>query len=455
MGTVRVPAAAYYGAQTQRASENFRISGLRFQRDFIRALGIVKLASAKANMKLKLLDQRRGVAIVKAAEEVVRGDLESQFILDIFQTGSGTSTNMNVNEVIANRAAELLGGKRGDRHLVHPNDHVNMCQSTNDVFPTAIHIAALEGIRGKLIPALDRLALALEEKAKEFKDVIKAARTHMQDAVPISLGQEFDAYATMVRNGIDRLVRASGPLEELALGGTAVGTGLEAHPRFAEETIKEINRLTKQRFRRAKDAIEALQSRDGCVEASGAIRVLAISIYKISNDLILLSSGPRTGLGEIHLPPIQPGSSIMPGKVNPVIPEAVRMAMVKLVANDLAIEIAGASGQLDLNTMMPLIAYDLLQSIDILTGAANALSSKCVNGIIADEKKCLEYAEKSLALVTAVAHRIGYDRAAELYKRAEVEGKSIREVLIEANMLPKEEVDHLLDLRSLTKGGRV
>ncbi len=454
LGPVKVPARAYYGAHTQRAHENFQISGLKFPRGFTRAFGIVKLAAAKANMKLKLLDKKRGEAIVMAAEEVIRGDFDDQFILDVCQTGSGTSTNMNFNEVLANRAAEIMGGKKGDKHLVHANDHVNLCQSTNDVFPTAIHVAALEGIRGRLLPALEALAVALEEKAKEFRDVVKAGRTHLQDAVPMTLGQEFGGYAAMVRNGIERIVRASPSLEELALGGTAVGTGLNAHPKFAEEAIKEIGRFTKLNFRRARDPFEAMQSKDACVEMSGALRCVAISLAKVSFDLRLLSSGPRAGLAEIELPPVQPGSSIMPGKVNPVIPEAVNIAMAKVMANDLSIELAGAGGQLELNMMMPLIAHDLLQSIEIEANAARILSEKCVSGIIADKEKCLEYAERSLAVVTAIAPAIGYDRAAEVFKKALARQKSIREVLIEEKILPAAEVDRILDLRRLTRGGR-
>jgi len=452
MGSVKVPTSVYYGPQTQRALENFQISGLVFPRRFIRALGIVKRVAAQINVQLGLLDEKKGKAIARAAQDVADGKLDDQFLVDIFQTGSGTSTNMNANEVIANRAIELLGGAKGDRQAVHPNDHVNMSQSTNDVFPTAIHLAAVDAVTSRLLLALKKLAFALEKKSEEFDDVVKAGRTHLQDAVPITLGQEFSGYASAISHGIARIEKAKLSLLELPIGGTAVGTGLNAPPDFGRLVVKRINKITGLGFLPSKNKFEALQSRDAAVETSAALRSVALSLMKIVNDLRLLSSGPATGLAEIELPAVQPGSSIMPGKVNPVIPESVNMVCAQVVGNDLAITIAGQSGTLELNTMMPLIAYDLLQSIEIEANAAELLASKCVSGIRANRRKCAEFAEKSSALATAIAPSVGYDRAAKLVKKARDEDKTMREVMVEEG-LPKEEVDKILDLKKMTKGG--
>ena len=454
MGEVKVPNSAYYGAQTQRAVENFPISGIRLPKDFIRAMALIKLAAAKANMQLGLLEPKKGEAIVSAAKEVVEGSLYEQFVVDIFQTGSGTSTNMNANEVIANRAIEVLGGKRGDKKLIHPNDHVNMCQSTNDVFPTAIHVSAAEAIGRKLIPALQSLAKALEKKTVEFDDVVKAGRTHLQDAVPVTLGQDFGAYASMIRHGIKRAEMARDTLLELPLGGTATGTGLNAHPKYAELAIKEINRLTGFNFRKAENIFESMQGKDACVEASGLLKTIAASLMKIANDLRLLNSGPRTGLGEIDMPATEPGSSIMPGKVNPVIPEAVNLIAAQVIGNDAAITVCGSLGQLELNIMMPVIAYDLLQSIEILANGSRVLSEKCVSGITADRERCYSYADRSLMVVTAITPHIGYDNAAKVAKKAVAENKSVRQVILEEKILPKEKLDEVLDLKKMTKGGR-
>jgi len=454
MGTVKVPASAYYGAQTQRALENFRISGLVFPRRFIRPLGIVKKASAEVNMQLGLLDEKRGKAIAEAAQEVIDGKLDQEFVVDVFQTGSGTSTNMNANEVVANRAAELLGGARGDKAVVHANDHVNMSQSSNDVFPTAIHVAATEAMLSHLLPALKKLHLALENKAQEFSDVVKPGRTHLQDAVPITLGQEFSGYASMISHGIERVEKAKLSLLELAIGGTAIGTGLNAHPDFGRLVVDRINDITGLGFCPCRNRFEALQSRDAAVETSGALRSVAVSLMKIANDLRLLSSGPLTGLGEIELPAVQPGSSIMPGKVNPVIPESVNMVCAQAIGNDLTITIAAQSGTLELNTMMPLIAFNLLQSIEIEANASEIFAEKCVAGIVANRKRCMELAERSYALATAIAPSVGYDRAAKMVKRAREENKTIREVMIEEG-IPREEVDRILDLEKMTKGGRL
>jgi fumarate hydratase class II len=452
LGEVRVPSGAYFGAQTQRALENFQISGLRFPRRFIRALGLVKLAAARANVALGVIDEERGRAIEQAAREVVEGKLDDQFVLDIFQTGSGTSTNMNANEVIANRAIEILGGRRGDKSLVHPNDHVNRGQSTNDVFPTAMHIAAYEAIVQHLIPSLRILHEALVLKSQEFSRVVKAGRTHLQDALPITLGQEFGAYARMVEQGMEELQRALVPLRELAIGGTAVGTGFNAPKGFAELVIREINRETGYDFVKARDSFEALQGRHAMVAASSAVKAVAVSLMKIANDLRLLNSGPNTGLGEIELPALQPGSSAMPGKVNPVLPEAVNMVCAMVMGNDLTVTICAQAGQLELNTMMPVMIYCLLQSIEILGNASRALAEKCILGIRADVERCRAYAENSLMVVTALAPKLGYDRAAQYARKAREEGKPLRMVLIEEGMDSKE-VDELLDVYRMAMGG--
>ena len=454
MGEVKVPNSAYYGAQTQRAVENFPISGIRLPREFIRAMALIKLSAARANMQLGLLDPKKGEAIVSAAKEVMEGSLYEQFVVDVFQTGSGTSTNMNANEVIANRAIELLGGKRGDKKVIHPNDHVNMCQSTNDVFPTAIHVSAAEAIGRMLIPALQSLLKALERKTVEFDDIVKAGRTHLQDAVPVTLGQEFSAYASMIRHSVKRAEMARDTLLELPLGGTATGTGLNAHPKYSELAIAEINRLSGFHFKKAENIFEAMQGKDACVEASGLLKTIAASLMKIANDLRLLNSGPRTGFGEIDMPATEPGSSIMPGKVNPVIPEAVNLVAAQVFGNDAAIAMCGSLGQLELNIMMPVIAYDLLQSIEILANGSRVLGEKCVSGITADRERSYSYADRSLMIVTSITPHIGYDNAAKVAKKAMAENKSIREVILEEKILPKEKLDQILDLKKMTKGGR-
>ena len=454
MGEVKVPSSAYYGAETQRAFQNFPISGLRLPKEFVRAMALIKLAAARANIQLGLLDQKKGEAIVSAAKEIMEGSLLDQFVVDVFQTGSGTSSNMNMNEVISNRAIELLGGRRGDKTIIHPNDHVNMCQSTNDVFPSAIHVSSAEAIAHKLIPSLRVLAQALEKKAGEFDDIVKAGRTHLQDAVPITLGQEFSGYASMIRHGIKRAEHAQDILMELPLGGTAVGTGLNAHPKYAELAISEVNRLTGLSFRKAENVFEAMQNKDAAVEASSLLKTVATSLMKISNDLRLLNSGPRTALGEIDLPAMEPGSSIMPGKVNPVIPEAIGLVAAQVYGNDTAIGICGSLGQLELNVMMPVIAYDLLQSIEILANGSRILGERCVAGITADRKRCHDYAERTLMMVTRLTPKIGYDNAAKIAKKAMAENKSLREVVLEERILPKEKLDEILDLKKMTKGGR-
>ena len=454
MGEVRVSNSAYYGAETQRAVQNFPISGLHLPREFVRAMALIKLAAARANMQLGLLDPKKGESIVSAAKEIMEGNLYDQFVVDVFQTGSGTSSNMNMNEVIANRAIELLGGKKGDKSIIHPNDHVNMCQSTNDVFPSAIHVSAAEAIARKLIPGLRVLFDALDRKAQEFEDIVKAGRTHLQDAVPMTLGQEFSGYASMIKHGIKRAEQARDILMELPLGGTAVGTGLNAHPKYSELAIGEINRLTGLSFRKADNTFEGMQSKDASVEASGLLTVIATSLMKLSNDLRLLNSGPRTALGEIDLPAMEPGSSIMPGKVNPVIPEALGLVAAQVYGNNTAIGICGSLGQLELNVMMPVIAYDLLQSIEILANGSRILGEKCVAGITADKKRLLDYAERTLMMVTRLTPKIGYDNAAKIAKKAMSENKSLRQVVLEEGILTKDKIDEVLDLKKMTKGGR-
>ena len=452
MGEMRVPAQARYGAQTQRAVQNFPISDLRFSTSFIRALAIIKLAAAKANMQLGLLDSERGQAIVSGCEEVVNGKWDSEFVVDVFQTGSGTSTNMNANEVIANRAMDILG--KTDKKI-HPNDHVNMCQSTNDAFPTAMHVAALEQIEKKLIPALKTLHQSLDQKADEFKDIVKSGRTHLQDAVPITLGQEFSGYASMIEHGIRRVESVRRALSELALGGTALGTGLNAPPGFANTAIEEISRVTGVKFTPAENRFEAMGARDAGVETSGALKTIAVSLMKIANDLRLLTSGPRTGFDEIELPATQPGSSIMPGKVNPVIPESVNMVAARVFGCDTTITICGQAGQLDLNTMMPIMAHELLLAIEIIANASKNLAKQCISGISARKEKCRDYAEKSLALVTVVAPTIGYDNAAKIAKKALAENKPVRQAIREEKIVDENKLEEILDLKKITRGGRI
>jgi|FaiFalFF_MnMetaG_3_1042247.scaffolds.fasta_scaffold00612_14 fumarate hydratase class II len=453
MGEMMVPHTAYYGAQTARALENFRFSGLRMPRQFIHALGLIKAGAAKANMELGLLPRHIGEAIYMAALEVAEGLHDDQFVVDVFQTGSGTSTNMNANEVIANRAAEIIGGKRGDKGLVHPNDHVNMCQSTNDVIPTAIRVAAASAVYKTLLKKLDLLASTLELKSQEFRDVVKSGRTHLQDALPVTLGQEFSGYAEMIRKAVLRVRRAAEALLELPIGGTAVGTGLNAHPEFAPRVVKFLSERTDIPFVTARNRFEAMGTQDACVEVSGALRVVAGSILKICNDLRLLSSGPVTGFGEIEIPAVQPGSSIMPGKVNPVILEASMLAACMVIGYDAAIFEASRLGELELNMGNPLIAYCLIGSIELLSNTASALSEKVVPGITANRERCLLYAESSPSIITVLAPLIGYDRAAEVAKRALAERRPIKDIVVELGYLSREKVEKVFNVRRMTEGG--
>jgi fumarate hydratase class II len=453
LGEIEIEASAYWGAQTERARRNFPVSGLRFPRRFLAALGRIKAEAAAVNVELGILEPRLGEAIRAAAGEVERGALDAHFPLDVFQTGSGTSTHMNVNEVIANRAIELLGGERGSKRPVHPNDHVNAGQSSNDVFPTALHVAAYGALVEELEPALAGLAGSLEAKAAELDDVVKIGRTHLADAVPVRLGQELGGHARQVRNGIARLASARPRLAELALGGTAVGTGLNAPAGFADAVIARLAAATGHPFVGAPDRFEARAARDAAVEASAALAVVAVSLTKIANDLRWMASGPRCGLGEIALPALQPGSSIMPGKVNPVIPEMVLMVCAQVIGHHQAITLAGMSGNFELNVAMPLIVHDLLESIELLARAARLLAERCVAGVEADREHCAELVERSLALVTALAPRIGYDRAAEIAREALATGKTVREICLERRLLPPEELARLLDARAQTGGG--
>lgn len=452
MGQMQVPADAYYGAQTARAVENFPISNLRFPRQFIRALGLIKKHAAMANTSLDLLPQKISSAIQQAAQEVVDGKLDAQFVVDIFQTGSGTSTNMNVNEVIANRACEISGGKRGDKSI-HPNDDVNRGQSSNDVIPTAIHLAALDGVVHHLIPALEELHTALDKKAKEFDSILKIGRTHLQDATPIRLGQEFSGYASQVEHGIARMKSLEKHLGELPLGGTAVGTGINTHLEFSRRTIEGIARETKLNLREAPNHFEAQGTIDVLVEASGALKTVAVSLIKIANDIRWLGSGPRCGLGEIKLPATQPGSSIMPGKVNPVMSEMVIQVGAQVIGNDAAVTFSGTYGCFELNTMMPVAAHNLLQSIELLTSASRVFARRCVSGLEADAQKCEGNIEQSLAMCTALAPVIGYDKAAKIAKVAYESGRTVREVAIETSGLDKNKIAELLDARSQTEPG--
>jgi len=452
LGEIAVPADAYWGAQTQRAVENFPISDATFGRRFVRALGIVKKSAARANRDLDLIDEDVADAIVDAADEVIAGDHDDQFPVDVFQTGSGTSSNMNANEVIANRAAELMGSEVGDR-VVHPNDHVNFGQSSNDVIPTAMHVASLEAVEYDLVPALETLADELDAKAAAFDGVVKTGRTHLQDATPVRLGQEFGGYRTQVEKGIERCESVAPRLAELALGGTATGTGLNTHPEFPERAAEYIADETGLPFREADNHFEAQAAHDAMSEAHGALRTVAGSLNKIANDLRLLASGPRNGLGEIEQPENQPGSSIMPGKINPVVAEAVNQVHTQVVGNDAAVSAGAAGGQLDLNLYKPVVAHNFLQSADLLANASETFAEKFVAKLEANEEHCADAVERSMALATALNPAIGYDKASEVAKAALKTGKTVREVAVEKGYLTESEADDVLDPERMTHRG--
>ncbi|HEU4561592.1 MAG TPA: class II fumarate hydratase [Longimicrobium sp.] len=447
LGEMRVPASALYGPQTQRAVENFPISGIRFPRRFIHALGTIKKACARANQEMGWLDGEVTNAIVAAADEVIEGTLDGEFVLDIFQTGSGTSSNMNTNEVIGSRATAILGRK------VHPNDHVNMGQSSNDVIPTAMHVSARVAIHHDLIPALERLRDALLARAAEFDDVVKSGRTHLMDATPVRLGQEFGGYASQVDHGIRRLKNASDELAELALGGTAVGTGTNAHPDFPPRAIAHISAGTGLEFREAENHFEAQGAKDAFVSASGALNTLAVSLMKIANDIRWLASGPTSGIAEISLPAVQPGSSIMPGKVNPVMSEAMMMVCAQVMGNHTTVTVGGQHGNFELNVMMPVMANAFLQSVSILANACDAFRSKAVEGIGANRERCRELLEKNPSIATALNAYIGYDEAASVAKESAKNFESVRDVVKRRGLLSDEQLEEVMNVRGMTEPG--
>ena len=451
MGPMEVPADALYGASTQRAVLNFPISGYRFGRDFIRALGLIKWAAAQVNHRLGLLDETRASLIAAAAEEVIDGRLDAHFPLDVFQTGSGTSMNMNANEVIANRCSQFIGSPIGSKEPVHPNDHVNMGQSSNDVIPTAVHIAVGETLRNGLMPVLEHLHDSLERKAFEFWDVLKIGRTHLADATPIRLGQEFSGYARQIEFGRLRIGNAIAAIEEVALGGTAVGTGLNSHPEFAGQVMHYLWTRTGIAFREARNHFEAQGAQDSLVQASGQLKTLAVSLFKIANDIRWLGSGPRCGIGEIAIPATQPGSSIMPGKVNPVMSEMLMQVCVQVIGGDAVATWAGANGNFELNTMIPVLARNVLEPIRLLTNACEVFRMRCVDGLEAKVARCTEMVERSMAMVTSLAPIVGYDQAARIAKESEQTGKTVREICREWNVLPEAELNRVLDPAAMTR----
>jgi fumarate hydratase class II len=447
MGEVRVPATAKWQAQTQRAIENFPISGTRLERSLIAALANIKGAVAEENARLKMLDRRTADAVVEAADEVAAGRWDDEFPLDVYQTGSGTSSNMNMNEVLATLAGERLGAR------VHPNDQVNSPLSSNDMFPSAIHIAATSGIINDLIPALDHLARTLRKKSRQWKSVVKAGRTHLMDATPVTLGQEFGGYAAAIEHGIERLEAALPRIGELPLGGTAVGTGINAPKSFGRNVVNRLSEKLGLPLTEARDHFEAQSSRDALVEASGVLRTIAVSLYKMANDIRLMGSGPRCGLAEIRIPDLQPGSSIMPGKVNPVVPEAVCQVVAQVLGNDAAVAFGGAVGNLELNVMLPVIGRNVLESIRLLASVSRVFADKCINGIEADVERCRTYALSSPSVGTALNPYIGYEEAARVIKASVAEDKDLRTVVLERGLMTVVEVDRALDVEAMTRGG--
>lgn len=444
MGEIQVPSDKYYGAQTARSLMNFKIGGDRFPRELIRALGILKKAAAMSNKELGTLPADKADLIIKAADEVIEGKLDEHFPLVVWQTGSGTQTNMNANEVIANRAIEMAGGELGSKKPIHPNDDVNKAQSSNDTFPTAMHIAAVEQIHHRLIPMVTKLRDALQQKSEEFKDIIKIGRTHLMDAVPLTLGQEFSGYVQMLTNGLERIDAALPRLYELALGGTAVGTGLNTHPKFAELSAKKIAEITGLPFVTARNKFEALATHDALVEFHGVLKTLAASLMKIANDIRWLGSGPRCGLGELHLPENEPGSSIMPGKVNPTQSEAMTMVCAQVFGNDVAVNIGGASGNFELNVFKPVIIFNVLNSIRLLSDACESFTDHCVIGIEANVENIKKHVENSLMLVTALNPVIGYDNAAKVAKKAHAENKTLKQAAVELGLLTPDKFDEIV-----------
>ncbi len=444
MGEIQVPSDKYYGAQTARSLLNFKIGGDKFPREFIRALGILKKAAALANKELRILSEDKAELISKAADEVIEGKLDEHFPLVVWQTGSGTQTNMNANEVIANRAIELAGGQLGSKNPIHPNDDVNKSQSSNDTFPTAMHIATVEQIQKRLIPMITKLRDALQKKSDEFKDIIKIGRTHLMDAVPLTLGQEFSGYVQMLTNGLERIQASLPRLYELALGGTAVGTGLNTHPDFAQLSARKIAEITGLPFITARNKFEALATHDALVEFHGVLKTLAASLMKIANDIRWLGSGPRCGLGEIHLPENEPGSSIMPGKVNPTQSEAMTMVCAQVFGNDVTVNFAGASGNFELNVFKPVIIFNVLNSIRLISDACESFTDNCIVGIEPNIDNIKRHLDNSLMLVTALNPVIGYDNAAKVAKKAHLENKTLKQAAMELELLTEEQFDQIV-----------
>ncbi len=451
MGQMEVPGWALWGAQTQRAVENFPISGYRFDRRFIRAMGLIKQSAASVNKDLGLLDGQKADWIIDAAQEVIDGKLDAHFVVDIFQTGSGTSTNMNTNEVISNRAIQLAGGQVGSRDPVHPNDHVNYGQSSNDVIPTAMHVSAAEALKHDLIPALEGLASSLESKAKAAWDIIKIGRTHLQDATPIRLGQELSGYAAQVRLSVERAKRAIEALKELPIGGTAVGTGINTHKEFGKRVSQRLSELTGIAFAEAANHFEAQAAKDGFCEASSLLRTIAVSLTKIANDIRWLASGPRCGIGELNIPATQPGSSIMPGKVNPVMSEMLIQVCAQAIGNDTVVTLGGRDGVFELNVMMPMMARNLLESVRLMSNGVKTFTARCVEGMEPNAERCSQMIEQSLAMCTSLAPVIGYDQAAAIAKEAFASGKTVRQVAQEKKVLSDDELDALLEPASMTE----
>lgn len=451
LGVKKIPSVAYYGVQTKRALDTFAVSGLRLQKNLISAIALIKKAAALANMKDGHLEQRKAKAIIRACDDVLKGKLDDQFLVDVFQAGAGTSENMNLNEVIANRALEILRKKKGSYHIIHPHDDVNMSQSTNDVFHSAIHIAAYLQIRRELLPALRELEIELQKKANRWKNVVKSGRTHLRDALPITVGQEIGAYATTVQRDAEQIAENSLRLRELNLGGTAIGTGMNATLRYRRFVIQELRMFTGAPFVVAKNLIEVTQSLSAITETSASLKTLALDLVRIANDFRLLSSGPATGLGELELPAVQPGSSIMPGKVNPAVAEMLDMVGFQVVGNDTTIGLCAQAGQLELNVMMPLAAFNLLESIQILSRGIEIFTKRCVQGIRVNEKKCWEYVEKNPILVTALTPHIGYAKAAKLAKKAYKEGRTVRELVLEGKFPNKKTLLRALDAKKMTQ----
>ena len=451
MGKILVPDDAYYGAQTQRAVENFQISDRRIPRTLIRSLGTIKKSAALTNYKLKRINFKTKNAIVKACNEIISGKHDNQFVVDIFQTGSGTSTNMNTNEVISNRANEILGYEIGGKFPVHPNDHVNLGQSSNDTFPTSINIAICMELKEKLYPELNALSKALSKKVLEFKNIIKIGRTHLQDATPITLGQEFSGYLNMIENSLERIKDSEKYVRSLAQGGTAVGTGINTHPLFGKLVAQELTKLTGIKFKEAKNHFEAQATQDSVLQVSGAIRGLAVSLSKIANDIRLLGSGPRAGIGELNIPAVQPGSSIMPGKVNPVICESLIQISAQVMGNDQAVCLGAQGSFFELNVMMPMIASNILESIEIISNGIRMFNKKLIKDLKANQNVCSGYIEGSLAMCTSLVPVIGYDKSAEIAYKAFKQNKTVREIVLEENILEKKEVDKLLDHKNMIK----